>query len=110
MKSPLYILTALLPLAMQVVNASPTAPPNEAEDSLIEERDNIQERDSCRVDRNEFSYYRYPCGSSERTGRARRGDNVEFICKYRDWYRTPNGWVREDEKPRRCRGRSPRRC
>ncbi|KAF7596628.1 hypothetical protein BBP40_000550 [Aspergillus hancockii] len=59
MKSPLYILTALLPLAIQLANTSPTAQPDEAEDSLIEERDNIQDRDSCQVGRDEFSYYSY---------------------------------------------------
>ncbi|EIT75596.1 hypothetical protein AO1008_08320 [Aspergillus oryzae 100-8] len=97
MKSPIYLLTALLPLTLPLVNATPTAEPDdlEVEGSVLEDRDN------CRVER-PFVYRKYPCDSSDITGRANRGDNVNFQCRYRNWYKTPKGWVKQDDKPRRC--------
>lgn len=78
MKSPIYLLTALLPLTLPLVNATPTAEPDdlEVEGSVLEDRDN------CRVER-PFVYRKYPCDSSDITGRANRGDNVNFQCRYR---------------------------
>ncbi|KAE8396935.1 hypothetical protein BDV37DRAFT_289856 [Aspergillus pseudonomiae] len=103
MKSPIYLLTALLPLSISLVNAAPSAEPEDIEDSGLEERD------TCRVERR-FDYFKYPCQSSDRTGSANRGDEVNFDCKYRNWYKTRRGWVREDDKPRRCRGPRPNSC
>ena len=79
MKSPIYLLTALLPLTLPLVNATPTAEPDDIEEvdgSVLENRDN------CRVER-PFAYRRYPCDSSDITGRANRNDNVNFQCRYR---------------------------
>ncbi|KAE8395622.1 hypothetical protein BDV23DRAFT_178667 [Aspergillus alliaceus] len=96
MKSPLYILTALLPLAVQVAQATPVAE-SDADDSIIEERSN------CKV-KHGFDYWKYPCDSSDRTGHANKGDNVDFQCRYRNWYKTPRGWVRQSDKPSSCPG------
>ncbi|KAB8236548.1 uncharacterized protein BDW43DRAFT_308225 [Aspergillus alliaceus] len=95
MKSPLYILTALLPLAVQVAQATPVAE-SDADDSIIEERSN------CKVNHG-FDYWKYPCDSSDRTGHANKGDNVDFQCRYKNWYKTPRGWVRQSDKPNSCR-------
>ncbi|CAI7649309.1 unnamed protein product [Penicillium glandicola] len=108
MKSPLYLLTALLPLAAM---AMPAAEPEEdgSFDSL-EERDGggrggDRDRDSCRV-RNIYWYYQYPCESSDKVGRSNPGDNFQPICKYHDWYKNSKGWwTQERNKPRNCRVR-----
>ncbi|KAE8350062.1 hypothetical protein BDV28DRAFT_151308 [Aspergillus coremiiformis] len=76
MKSPLYILTVLLPLAVQVAQATPTPDADELEDRATEERR------SCRV-RHGFDYWKYPCGSSDTSGRAHRGDNITLMCRYK---------------------------
>jgi hypothetical protein len=73
MRSPLYLLTALLPLLAQ---ASPTPEGEDFDDSVIEERD------FCRVQKS-FQYWKYPCSSSDTTGHANQGDTVHFICKYK---------------------------
>ncbi|PIG86574.1 hypothetical protein AARAC_002066 [Aspergillus arachidicola] len=98
MKSPIYLLTALLPLTLPLANATPTAEP----DDLDVEGSVLEDRDNCKVDRG-FNYYKYPCDSSDITGRANRGDNVNFQCRYRNWYKTPKGWVKQNDKPRNCR-------
>ncbi|KAF7589986.1 hypothetical protein BBP40_003430 [Aspergillus hancockii] len=97
MKSPLYLLTVLLPLLVQ---ATPTPEGEDLDDSAIEERD------FCRV-QNSFKYWKYPCSSSDTVGTANKGDTVTFICKYKTWYRTPRGWVKENEKPKQCHGPKP---
>lgn len=84
MKSPIYILSCLLPLAAQIAHASPT--PEDAEDAaqLVEERDDIEARDVCRLNRGDhFLYRKYPCGDSPVTGRANQGDFVNFDCRYK---------------------------
>lgn len=85
MKSPIYILSCLLPLAAQIAQASPT--PEDAEDAVqFEERGdpNTQGRDVCRLHRGDhFFFYKFPCGDSPIIGRANQGDFVNFDCRYK---------------------------
>jgi hypothetical protein len=86
MKSPLYLLTILLPLATELAAASPSANPDVDSFDEIEERD-LEDRQGggrnrCRIER-PYSYWKYPCDSSDRTGRANRGDQFSATCKYR---------------------------
>ncbi|GFF71201.1 hypothetical protein IFM61392_08668 [Aspergillus lentulus] len=108
MKSPLYILTVLLPLALAI----PAAEPDVGAES-VEERDNRNghghdhDHDRDRNDRcsknSQIPYYRYPCDSSDRLGSYGNNRHVDYICKYNGWYRTGNGWwVRGSDKPSNC--------
>ncbi|OJJ30950.1 hypothetical protein ASPWEDRAFT_44903 [Aspergillus wentii DTO 134E9] len=107
MKSPLYILTALLPIAaIALPNPDTGGDGGDELDAPLEERGfeerDLEERDRCRF-RKSGSYWKYPCFSSERIGSFRSGDRVDFFCKYKDWYRTSRGWVTRDSKPNNCR-------
>lgn len=88
MKSPFYILTALLPIAAVAV---PTA---EAADDSLEERgngggggghrwgnDGDHDRDPCVVKKT-YWYHKYPCVSSETVGESKVGDKFQPVCKY----------------------------
>ncbi|KAJ5160768.1 uncharacterized protein N7482_007772 [Penicillium canariense] len=113
MKSFIYILTALLPLASQVAMANPVP-----SDEFLEERDgnrgdkdrgdkdrwdkHDRPEDKCKVQK-PYWYHKYPCDSSETVGQSRVGDTFAPVCKYQNWYKNPKGWwVKEDFKPWRC--------
>ncbi|KAJ5308990.1 hypothetical protein PENANT_c020G00327 [Penicillium antarcticum] len=118
MKSPIYILTALLPIAVQVAVAAPSAEP--ADD--LEERgnggghgghggdrghDREHDRDYCVV-KKPYSYHKYPCMSSGIVGESKVGDKFQPVCKYQDWYQNSKGWwVQEGYKPYRCEVNPP---
>lgn len=94
MKSPLYILSMLLPLATEVAIGSPVAEPDFV---AIEERgrgnnkgwdkewDDHREWDHkknpCEVQRS-YPYYKYPCDSSPSTGMSQVGAIFTPSCKY----------------------------
>lgn len=92
MKSCIYMLTALLPLASQVAMASPVAEPG---DSSLEERgngwgnrngnghdhDHERPEDYCKIQK-PYSYHKYPCDSSDIVGQSNVGDNFAPVCKY----------------------------
>ncbi|KAJ5747898.1 uncharacterized protein N7511_009594 [Penicillium nucicola] len=121
MKSPMFILTALLPIAVQVAVAAPTA---EAFDGSLEERgngnfgghdghrgdrdhDRDHDRDPCVV-RRTYSYYKYPCVSSDKVGESKVGDKFQPVCKYQNWYKNSKGWwVLQENKPFRCEVNPP---
>ncbi|KAI9927575.1 hypothetical protein MW887_003193 [Aspergillus wentii] len=78
MKSPLYILTALLPIAaIALPNPDTGGDGGDELDAPLEERGfeerDLEERDRCRF-RKSGSYWKYPCFSSERIGSFRSGD------------------------------------
>ncbi|KAJ5322011.1 hypothetical protein MYU51_002725 [Penicillium brevicompactum] len=117
MKSPLYILAVLLPLATELALGSPTA---EAEFEELEERGRgghkdwddhngwNHDRNPCEVKRS-YPYYKYPCDSSVTTGMSQVGAIFTPSCKYQNgnsgvWYLAPKGWVKDSDKPRRCPG------
>ncbi|KAJ6018908.1 hypothetical protein N7499_009915 [Penicillium canescens] len=118
MKSPSYILVALLPLASQLTAATPVAEPHF--DSL-EERGGGNDKgygdhrgygdtNVCEVKRT-YPYYKYPCDSSPSNGTSLLGATFTSFCKYQNsdsgvWYSAPRGWVKEEDKPRRCPGAS----
>lgn len=89
MKSPLYILTILLPLLTELAFASPTA---DIEDiDILEERDRGDHRgdfkgggsgNPCRVFK-PYWYYKYPCESSDKLGRENQGSTFTATCKYK---------------------------
>jgi hypothetical protein len=113
MKSPLYLLTALLPLTLAIPSADA-----EVENESLEERSN---GNNCRSSQS-IPYYRYPCDSSDKLGSYQSNKNVDYICKYkwgipillvykgdiftkpnRGWYKTGNNWwVKENYRPRGC--------
>ena len=90
MKSPIYILTAMLPFAVQVAVAVPTA---EAADDSLEERGNgnggghrwgnngDHDRDPCVVQKT-YWYHKYPCVSSGTVGESKVGDKFQPVCNY----------------------------
>lgn len=90
MKSPLYILAVLLPLATELALGSPTA---EAEFEELEERGRggqknwddhngwDHDRNPCEVKRS-YPYYKYPCDSSVTTGMSQVGAIFTPSCKY----------------------------
>lgn len=84
MKSPAYLLVALLPLVSQVALANPVAG---AEDLDLEERGddwghhkNHPDND-CRV-KKPYWYHKYPCDSSNKVGESKVGDKFAPVCKY----------------------------
>ncbi|KAJ5311438.1 hypothetical protein N7476_007298 [Penicillium atrosanguineum] len=99
MKSFIYIITAILPLASQMAMASPVAEPDEF--SLKErgnggngwgnEHGNGHDRDHgnyhqrpedfCKVQKT-YWYHKYPCDSSETVGESNVGDTFAPVCKY----------------------------
>ncbi|CAI7666285.1 unnamed protein product [Penicillium manginii] len=114
MKSPVFILTALLPLATQVALANPIADA----DSSLEERgggggnwngggknwggDHQRPQDWCKVKKT-YWYHKYPCDESGTVGKSNVGDTFAPVCKYQNWYKNSKGWwVKEDNKPYRC--------
>lgn len=75
MKSPLYLLTALLPLTLAI----PSAEPDEAEDDLLEERDAQPQRQNQGCDSNhQIWYYKSPCPPS---GKYNPHEKVQYQCK-----------------------------
>jgi hypothetical protein len=114
MKSPLWILTVLLPLVTELAAASPT--PNPDSDSLdsfeeFEERDLEDRRvkaDPCRYNK-DYWYYKYPCDSSDKE-KGKAGALFDASCKYKKWYKTSKGWVRDSEKPPKCKGNWDHSC
>ncbi|CAG7958741.1 unnamed protein product [Penicillium salamii] len=121
MKSLSYTLAVLLPLASQLVVAMPGAEPDVG---YLEERnkgsdwgyknhhgdDDHHEYDNqnvCEV-KYPYPYYKYPCDSSPSNGTSILGATFTSFCKYQNadsgiWYSAPKGWVKEDDKPRKCR-------
>ncbi|KAJ5531878.1 hypothetical protein N7494_008430 [Penicillium frequentans] len=85
MKSFIYILAALLPLASQMATASPVA---DAEGFSLEDRGNGGGGDrhdrpdnNCKV-KQRYPYHKYPCDSSGIVGMSNVGDNFAPVCKY----------------------------
>ncbi|KAJ5547529.1 hypothetical protein N7513_003701 [Penicillium frequentans] len=119
MKFSSYFIAVLLPFATQRATATPVAEPHS--DSL-EERGggnhqgydnhywNDDDKNVCEVKRT-YPYYKYPCNSSPSNGTSLLGATFTSFCKYQNadsgvWYSAPKGWVKEDDKPRRCPGTS----
>ncbi|KAJ5220594.1 uncharacterized protein N7469_009481 [Penicillium citrinum] len=111
MKSPLYLLTILLPLATELAFASPTA---DVEDTdILEERDRGGDRggfnggNPCKVFK-PYWYYKYPCESSGKLGQENQGGTFTATCKYsnngNNWYKTKRGWTQGFNRPQRCHG------
>ena len=90
MKSFIYIITTILPLASQVTMASPIAAPD---DFLLEERGNgwgngydndhghQRPEDNCKVQKT-YWYRKYPCDNSDVVGQSNVGDTFAPVCKY----------------------------
>lgn len=92
MKSPMVIITALLPLATQLALANPVAADS---DSSLEERegghwndkgkhwgdDHEHPEDWCKVKKT-YWYHKYPCDSSGTVGESKVGDTFAPVCKY----------------------------
>jgi hypothetical protein len=74
MKSPLYLLTALLPLTLAIPSADA-----EVEGESLEERNN---GNKCRSSQS-IPYYRYPCDSSDKLGSYPSNKDVDYQCKYK---------------------------
>lgn len=86
MKSPLYILAVLLPLATELALASPTAEPDEF-DSLEERAGgggggHGSSQNPCRV-KHQYYYMKYPCDSSDRKGQEFPGGQFSASCRYK---------------------------
>lgn len=96
MKSPIVILTALLPLATQMALANPVAAADS--DFSLEERggdghwkngdknwgDHNKDwdpKDWCKVKKT-YWYHKYPCDSSGTVGESKVGDTFAPVCKY----------------------------
>ncbi|KAJ5848084.1 hypothetical protein N7455_012041 [Penicillium solitum] len=117
MKSSSYILVALLPLATQLAVATPVADPHP---DTFEERGGgkhgdhgYDDKNACEV-KQTYPYYKYPCDSSPSNGTSLLGATFTSFCRYQNedsgvWYTTPRGWVKEEDKPRRCPG-APSSC
>ncbi|KAJ5110385.1 hypothetical protein N7532_000920 [Penicillium argentinense] len=110
MKSPLYLLTVLLPLATEIVAASPTA--DFTDSDTLEERDRFNgggggkfgdKFNPCKI-RKPYWYWKYPCDSSDKTSRESPGGQWNASCRYKNWYKTKKGWVHDFEKPKNCHG------
>lgn len=89
MKSPLYVLAVLLPLATELALGSPTP---ETEFESLEERGRGGDKDwdghpgwhdnnPCEVKRS-YPYYKYPCDSSVTTGMSQVGATFMPSCRY----------------------------
>jgi hypothetical protein len=78
MKSPLYLLTTLLPLTL----AFPSAEPEADADALEERAKSNKNKDRCSA-QHKFDYYKYPCKNSHyKKGSYRKDDDVHWDCKY----------------------------
>ncbi|KAL4860521.1 hypothetical protein BDV12DRAFT_181447 [Aspergillus spectabilis] len=102
-----YIIAVLLPLATQLATATPTAGRDHDDHDYYEEVDNSN---PCEV-KVTYPYYKYPCSSSPENGTSLLGATFTSFCKYQNddsgiWYAAPRGWVKEDDKPRKCPGAS----
>lgn len=75
MKSPLYLLTALLPLTL----AMPSAEPDEVGDESLEERDAEPQKQNqgCQSD-HQIWYYKFPCPPA---GKYDPHERVNYQCK-----------------------------
>lgn len=89
MKSPIWFLTVLLPLATELAAASPAVDPDldslDSFDSVGEfEARDLEDRQGnrCRINR-PYSYWKYPCDSSDRTGQATVGSQFSATCRYK---------------------------
>jgi hypothetical protein len=92
MKSPVYILAVLLPLATELALATPVAEPDF---DALEERGRGNEKDwqdwgdhhgwddknPCEVKRT-YPYYKYPCASSPSNGTSLLGATFKSFCMY----------------------------
>lgn len=86
MKSPIYILSILLPFAAQVAEASPVA---ESDIDSLEARNKDKDHhggrppwNPCEV-KDSYPYYKYPCHDSPETGNSIVGATFTSSCKYR---------------------------
>lgn len=95
MKSPLYILAVVLPLATELAMGSPVA---ETDFDVIEERGGGSNKgwdkdhhggghtnNPCEVKRS-YPYYKYPCDSSPKTGMSQVGATFTPSCRYQSVY------------------------
>ncbi|PYI31209.1 hypothetical protein BP00DRAFT_457221 [Aspergillus indologenus CBS 114.80] len=113
MKSPIHAVF-LLPLAFSIATAAPV------EDSSLEARGNDGDgknyqtsQNPCQV-RVSYPYYKFPCASSPQNGTSILGATFTSFCFYENgeeygedsgkWFKTPRGWVRDEDKPKRCDG------
>ncbi|KAJ5110969.1 hypothetical protein N7532_001504 [Penicillium argentinense] len=115
MKSPVVILTTLLPLTSSVAFAKPVAAASD--DFSLEERgrgenwdngnnhwggDHDHHENWCKV-KKPYWYHKYPCDQSGIVGKSSVGDNFAPVCKYQNWYKNSKGWwVKDEFKPPRC--------
>ncbi|PYH83748.1 hypothetical protein BO82DRAFT_410920 [Aspergillus uvarum CBS 121591] len=108
MKSPIYAVF-LLPLAL---NAAVTANPVEARGNDGGRKDYQSENlNPCQV-RVSYPYYKFPCASSPENGTSILGATFTSFCFYENgeeygeesgkWFKTPRGWVKDEDKPKRC--------
>ncbi|KAL2863993.1 uncharacterized protein BJX67DRAFT_362194 [Aspergillus lucknowensis] len=96
MKSPLYLLTAILPFTLAL-------PSEEIEDNVH----SLEERASKCKSNHEIKYYKWPC---QQTGKYNPNENVEYQCKWSDgdWYKTSkNWWVKGSDVPNKCKKNLP---
>ncbi|KAL3455741.1 hypothetical protein BJX64DRAFT_294741 [Aspergillus heterothallicus] len=89
MKSPIYLLTALLPLtlAFPSAEADPDVEDLDADaDGFLEER----APNNCKYTNGGW-YYKYPVIQG---AKYNQGGNAQFSCKSKDgdWWKTNNGW------------------
>ncbi|RAL13541.1 uncharacterized protein BO97DRAFT_413504 [Aspergillus homomorphus CBS 101889] len=101
MKSPIYLLTALLPLTLAIPSAE------EADVDADESDVHLAARASTCSSNNQINYYQWPCVNR---GSYQPQQKVEYRCKWRDgdWYKTTRGWwVRASDVPTRCKNRLP---
>ncbi|PYI18042.1 hypothetical protein BO86DRAFT_436036 [Aspergillus japonicus CBS 114.51] len=100
MKSPIYLLTALLPLTL----ALPSAEEADVDSDDIDVH--LAARKSCKSSK-QINYYQWPV---VQTGSYQAQTNVDYRCKWRngDWYKTgKNWWVRGSDVPSSCKSGLP---
>ncbi|KAJ5938428.1 hypothetical protein N7466_001562 [Penicillium verhagenii] len=123
MKSSSYFLFVLLPFVTHLGIATPAV--EQYSDSLEErnggnyeygnhqgydDHQGYDNKNICEV-KQTYPYYKYPCDSSLSNGTSLLGATFTSFCKYQNgnsgvWYAAPRGWVKEEDKPRRCPGSS----
>ncbi|RAH43526.1 uncharacterized protein BO95DRAFT_445087 [Aspergillus brunneoviolaceus CBS 621.78] len=106
MKSPISAIV-LLPLAL---NAATAAPAEDSSSSLTARGSGGgKDPNPCQV-RVSYPYYKFPCASSPENGTSILGATFTSFCYYENgeesgkWFKTPRGWVKDEDKPRRCDG------
>ncbi|RAK79985.1 uncharacterized protein BO72DRAFT_525664 [Aspergillus fijiensis CBS 313.89] len=105
MKSPLSAIV-LLPLAL---NAATAAPAEDSSSLTARGSGGGKEANPCQV-RVSYPYYKFPCASSPENGTSILGATFTSFCYYENgeesgkWFKTPRGWVKDEDKPRRCDG------